>query len=75
MDLWRQMRKRDLSLKKALKSGQNDARRIFTSLGNKVARNKNKIKSRVLRLINDAKRNGKVIWENLNKLTGRGAEK
>lgn len=28
-----------------------------------------------LRAINEAKGNGKVIWENLNKLTSRGAEK
>lgn len=70
------LEKWDLSLEKALKAVQNDDRHIFTALRNKVVNSIKKVKAEFfLRVINEAKGNGKVIWENLNKLKSRGAEK
>lgn len=66
------MKERDFALKRALKSGHSNDRHIFTSLRNKVVRNIRKAKAEFfIRVIDEARGNGKLIWKNLNKLTGR----
>ena len=73
--LWQQMKDRDSALKRALKSGHSSDRLIFTTLRNKVLRNLRKAKADFfIRIINEAQGNGKLIWGNLNKLTGRNKE-
>ncbi|KAK0142318.1 putative RNA-directed DNA polymerase from transposon X-element [Merluccius polli] len=73
--LWHQMRERDSALKKSLKTGYSSDRQIFTSLRNKVVRNLRKAKADFfIKVIEDARGNGKLIWENLNKLTGRNKD-
>ena len=47
----------------------------FTSLRNKVVRNLRKAKADFfIKVIEGAWGNGKLIWENLNKLTGRNKD-
>ncbi len=61
--------------KVALKSGHSSDRLTFTTLRNKVLRNLRKSKAELfIRIINEAQGNGKLIWRNLNKLTGRYKE-
>lgn len=73
--LWQQMKERDFALKRALKSGHSNGRHIFISLRNKVVRNIRKAKAEFfIRIIEDARGNGKIIWKNLNKLTGRNID-
>uniref|UniRef100_A0AAR2J957 Reverse transcriptase domain-containing protein n=1 Tax=Pygocentrus nattereri TaxID=42514 RepID=A0AAR2J957_PYGNA len=70
--LLQQMKERDFALKRTLKTGLNNDRLIFTSLRNKVVRNIRKAKAEFfIKIIDNARGNGKMIWQNLNKLTGR----
>ena len=74
--LWQQMKERDYALKRSLKTGHRSDRQIFTSLRNKVTRNLRKAKADFfIKVIEEARGNGKLIWENLNKLTGRNKNK
>lgn len=65
--LWKQMRDRDSSLKIALKSGLRSDWYSYTSLRNRVVRNIRKAKADFyIKVIDDAKGDGKLIWNNLN---------
>ena len=66
------MKARDLLLKQSLKSGLTTDRQRYTSMRNKVTQTLRMAKSRFfLKLFENAQGNGKQIWNNLNKLTGR----
>ncbi len=69
------MKERDFAPKKAFKSGHSNDRHIFISLRNKVVRYIRKAKAEFfIRIIDDVRGNGKMIWKNLNKLTGRNID-
>ncbi len=71
-DVWKLMKERDNALKKSLKTGLICDRQIFTSLRNKVIKLVRKAKADFfIKMIDGANGNGKLIWEQLNKLTGR----
>lgn len=66
------MKERDILLKKALKSGLTTDRQLFTLARNKVVNKLRKAKaSFFINIINEAKGNNKIIWKNINKLTGK----
>lgn len=66
------MSTRDTLLKQSLKSGLRTDRHKFTSYRNKVTQALRKAKANYfLEIIENAHGNGKVIWQNINKLLGR----
>lgn len=66
------MKVRDQLLKKSLRSGLIIDRQNFTSARNKVRLAIRKAKANFfITIIESAKGNGKKIWQNINKLTGR----
>lgn len=66
------MKSRDSALKRSLKTKTTSDRQSFTSLRNKVIRKTREAKAEFyIETIKQAKGNGKIIWNNLNKLLGR----
>lgn len=67
--LWKLMKQRDHALKIAIKSVLAHDRRTFQHLRNKVVNELRKAKAHFfIDLINDAKRNSREVWENINKV-------
>lgn len=70
--LWHLMKKRDLALKKSLKSGLSTDRLIYKGLRNKVTMQLRKAKANFfLEIIKDAKGKNKILWKSIDKLSGR----
>lgn len=66
------MKNRDNALKQSLKTRTTSDRQIFTSLRNKVSRMTRKAKAEFyIETIKGSNGNGKLIWNNLNKLLRR----
>lgn len=66
------MKERDRALKTALKSKTEHDKRRFTTLRNKVTKELRQAKASLfINIINEAKGNCKLIWENIKKLTGK----
>lgn len=66
------MKERDQLLKQSLKSGLTIDQQKFTSLRNKVIKRLRQAKAKFLiNTIEEARGNGKKIWQTINKLIGR----
>ena len=66
------MKERDILLKVFLKSGLTIDRQRFTSMRNKTTQTLRKAKANFfMDVITSANGNGKLIWQNINKLIGK----
>lgn len=71
-ECWKLMKERDQLLKKSLKSGLTTDRQKYNSIINKVMQTIKRAKvDFFMNTIEEAKGNGKMIWQNINKLIGR----
>ena len=71
-DCFKLIKKRDQLLKKSIKSGLNIDRLNFTRARNKVTAELRKAKADFfIQIIDNAKGDGRKIWQNINKLTGK----
>ena len=70
--MWSFFKERDILLKVFLKSGFTIDRQRFTSMRNKTTQTLRKAKANFfLDVITSANGNGKLIWQNINKLIGK----